>query len=278
MVVRPMLASGAGQFEQPYVEYGSSRHLSAMQSSAELDRALGLDPNDVGYAHGIEVAGEAALRSLPPVAVASGVYTMADAESSGRFAGGALEAALGAVPMASWARAELATLRTARAAPQAMQKTTPFIVVESPATSISARVEAVARTTSSSSGPVRLRPPPNATPEEIAQARAYCQGCNNALARGELSSIGRVSTKGALREQASRAADRERARAQAAGQPYQGHAGHVPDTTWTGNAVPPGWADLSPRVNTSLGGQAGHYPVGYKPTIFELVEDLERLQ
>jgi hypothetical protein len=131
---------------------------------------------------------------------------------------------------------------------------------------------------SDSSGPVRLRAPPNPTPEEVAQVREYCQGCNDALARGELSPTGRVSTKGVLRERASRAADRERARAEATGQPYEGHAGHVPDTTWTGKAEPPGWADLSPRVNTSLGGQAVHYPVGYKPTIFELIEDMEKSQ
>ena len=126
------------------------------------------------------------------------------------------------------------------------------------------------------SGPVRVRPPPNATPEEIAQVRAYCQGCNEALSRGELSPTGRVSTAGELRREASAAAARERARAAATGTPYQGHVGHVPDTTWTGNAEPPSWGDLGPRVNTSLGGQAGGYPVGYKPTVFEFVEDWEK--
>ena len=34
------------------------------------------------------------------------------------------------------------------------------------------------------SGPVRFRPPPGATAEEIAQVRAYCQACNDALAEG----------------------------------------------------------------------------------------------
>ncbi|MEO5965932.1 MAG: hypothetical protein ABIR11_10745, partial [Candidatus Limnocylindrales bacterium] len=41
--------------------------------------------------------------------------------------------------------------------------------------------------------------------------------------------------------------------------------------TRTGSAVPPSWMDLTPRVNLSLGGQAVHYPVGYKPTAFELL-------
>ncbi len=56
------------------------------------------------------------------------------------------------------------------------------------------------------------------------------------------------------------------------GPAYAGRAGHTPDTTWTGKPDPPGYLDLSGRVNTSLGGQAGHYPVGYKPTEFVLDE------
>ena len=122
------------------------------------------------------------------------------------------------------------------------------------------------------SGPVRFRPPPGATAEEVAQVRAYVAGCNSALCAGQLSPTGRVSTQGALRADASRAAAAERARAAAAGSPYSGHAGHVPDTTWTGSAVPPSWMDLTPRVNTSLGGQSAHYPVGYRPTIFEFLD------
>lgn len=122
------------------------------------------------------------------------------------------------------------------------------------------------------SGPVRFRPPPGATAEEIAQVRAYVDGCNAALCAGQLSPTGRVSTQGALRADASRAAAAERARAASAGTPYSGHAGHVPDTTWTGSAEPPAWMDLTPRVNTSLGGQSAHYPVGYRPTVFEFID------
>jgi hypothetical protein len=121
---------------------------------------------------------------------------------------------------------------------------------------------------SSANGPVVFRPPPGATAEEIAQIKAYIEGSNAALDAGALSSTGRVSTKGALRTDASLAAAQERARATSNGTPYQGHAGHVPDTTWTGTPEPHSWLDLSPRVNMSLGGQAGGYPIGYKPTEF----------
>jgi hypothetical protein len=130
MVVQPLLASGAGQFERPYVEYGSSRQLSAMQSSAELDRSLGFDPNYVAYGHGTEVAGEMAFRSLPPVAVISGVHKMATAENGWQFAGGALEATTGAVPMGMMVRAELVAWRTERAAAQAMQQSKPLVIAE----------------------------------------------------------------------------------------------------------------------------------------------------
>ncbi|MDR6937891.1 hypothetical protein [Luteibacter sp. 3190] len=117
-------------------------------------------------------------------------------------------------------------------------------------------------------GPVAFRAPPGATPEEIAQLQAYVKGSNEALQAGALSPTGRVTTKGSLRIDASAAAGEKRARALANGRPYQGDAGHVPDTTWTGNAQPHSWLDLSPRVSSSLGGQATRYPVGYRSTLF----------
>ena len=113
-----------------------------------------------------------------------------------------------------------------------------------------------------------FRAPPGATPEEIEQVQAYVNGSNEALKAGALSPTGRVSTAGQLRIDASAAAAEERASALAQGTPYQGHVGHVPDTTWTGNPQPYSWLDLSPRVNSSLGGQATRYPVGYQPTEF----------
>ena len=118
------------------------------------------------------------------------------------------------------------------------------------------------------SGPVEITPPLNATSEQIAQTKAYIEGSNQALQAGKLSPTGRVSTAGSLRIRASASAAKERARAAAAGTPYQGHVGHVPDTTWTGTADPYSWLDLDPSVNMSIGGQANRYPIGYKPTEF----------
>jgi hypothetical protein len=129
---------------------------------------------------------------------------------------------------------------------------------------------AVSEPTSELSGPVIFSIPDWATPVEVDQFTAYVKGANEAGAAGALSSIGRVPTKGALRDEASQAARAERARAEAAGTPYQGHAGHVPDTTWTGNPNPHSWMDLSGRVNSSLGAQALRYPVGHKAQIFLL--------
>ena len=125
----------------------------------------------------------------------------------------------------------------------------------------------------SGSGTVEFKAPPDATPAQIEQVKAYVDGCNAALEAGELSSTGRVSTKGPLRRQASRAARKEAQRAASDGTPYTGHVGHVPDTTWTGSADPYNWLDLDPVVNTSLGGQANRYPIGYKPTGFVFKED-----
>nr|WP_227510183.1 RHS repeat-associated core domain-containing protein [Marinobacter excellens] len=126
-------------------------------------------------------------------------------------------------------------------------------------------------------GPVEFRAPEGASAAQIEQMKAYCDGCNQALEAGALSPTGRVSTAGSLRRQASRAAARERANAESSGQAYQGHAGHVPDTTWTGTPEPYSWLDLDPAVNMSLGGQSTRYPVGYQPTefIFRDLPDLE---
>jgi hypothetical protein len=126
----------------------------------------------------------------------------------------------------------------------------------------------ITRITPPSGGPVIFNAPPGSTPEQIEQVRQYVDGCNDALAAGALSPTGRVSTQGALRSQASTAAA-ERRRAVAAGQTYQGVAGHVPDTTWTGNPQPHTWMDMDARVNSSLGAQSQRYPEGYQPTGFE---------
>ena len=119
-------------------------------------------------------------------------------------------------------------------------------------------------------GPVVFRARPDTTPEELQQLQRYIDTSNAARLDGQLSPTGRVSTQGALRAEASAEAAAERARALAAGTPYQGQVGHAPDTTWTGNPVGREWHDQTQRVNASLGGQASHYPVGYIPTVFQL--------
>lgn len=114
------------------------------------------------------------------------------------------------------------------------------------------------------SGPVVFYDPKaGSTAAQQAQVREYVEGSNRALHEGYLAPEGRVSTSGALRDDASAAAAAERRR-----NPYTGHAGHVPDTTWTGKAEPHSWLDLDPSVNQSLGGQSRRYPVGYQPTEF----------
>jgi len=129
-----------------------------------------------------------------------------------------------------------------------------------------------ARAYDSMAGPVEFDVSSSWTPEQVAQARAYVDAANRALEAGALSPAGRVSTKGLLRRQATKAAAGERTRAAAAGEPYSGNAGHGPDTTWTGLPEPPEWLDLNQSVNSSLGAQALRYPKGFKPTEFILNE------
>ena len=118
-------------------------------------------------------------------------------------------------------------------------------------------------------GPVVFRAPRSgATAAELRQIEAYTAGCNEAQRAGALSPTGRVSTRGTLERQGGMAAAAERARASATGSPYSGQAGHVPDTTWTGNPQPQSWLDLTRSVNSSLGAQARLYPIGYQPTKF----------
>jgi RHS repeat-associated protein len=110
------------------------------------------------------------------------------------------------------------------------------------------------------------------TAAQDAQMRAYVEGCNAALCDDALSPTGRVSTQGSLARQASRAAKAERAANPGAYGPGQ-HAGHVPDTTWTGNPHPHSWLALDGPVNNSLGAQAGQYLIGYQPTGFWFIDD-----
>jgi len=106
---------------------------------------------------------------------------------------------------------------------------------------------------------------------ELAQWRRYTDTLNDVRLDGELSATGRVSTGGHLRADARAAAALERQIAETAGRPYEGVVGHAPDTTWTGRPVPREWHDQSMRVNSSLGGTASRYPVGFRPRIFRLL-------
>lgn len=116
------------------------------------------------------------------------------------------------------------------------------------------------------SGPVVFKPHKKVTPDHHQQYRDYVDGCNRALKKGELSPTGRVSTKGKLRIDASKAAERERRQNP---NMYEGKdAGHVPDSTWTGKPEPSEWHPQDHKVNSSLGGQSRRYPIGYKPTSF----------
>ncbi len=123
------------------------------------------------------------------------------------------------------------------------------------------------------SGEVVYRP--NATmsaADREAMDRAT-QAFQASLEAGHMHPDGRRPTKGPLRDSADRAAARERRRAIRDEEPYVGAAGHNPDTTWSGEAEPPGgWIDVPHSVNSSMGAQSQRYPIGYRPTGFRYTE------
>lgn len=112
------------------------------------------------------------------------------------------------------------------------------------------------------------RPLAGASAAQDAQIREYMSLANLAELEGYMSPTGRVSTSGALRAAADRAASAERVRAATAGTPFRWVVGHGPDTTWTGRANAPFWADLEAFINASLGRQAQDYPIGFRPNGF----------
>jgi hypothetical protein len=124
-------------------------------------------------------------------------------------------------------------------------------------------------------GPVRFRLPIDVTADEADQAREYCDAGNRLLHEERLSRTGRVKVSGQLARDKLKAAEAERRRAEATGEPYGDKvAAHLVDTTWTGQAEPPaGWARHTHRINSALGSQSGQYPVGYQPTSFDLEDD-----
>lgn len=127
--------------------------------------------------------------------------------------------------------------------------------------------------------PVKVKVMQGATPAEVKQFENYVAGANRAVSKNALSKTGRVaSTKNGVRKEATKAAAKEKRRAkavEAAGGPKSPYskdmvAGHVPDASWMGKGEPFEWQPMSRRVNSSLAGQIGNYPVGYKPTRFEI--------
>jgi RHS repeat-associated protein len=94
------------------------------------------------------------------------------------------------------------------------------------------------------------------TPAEAAAIREYARRTNAWLQQNGPQTI--VSTAGPLRRAASAAARAERIRAARANTPYQGQAGHVPDTGVTGQPNPPaGWLDMPGVSNQCCGGVLG---------------------
>lgn len=116
-----------------------------------------------------------------------------------------------------------------------------------------ARLEALSPADPMSGTVMLRRPVARATAAQEAQIREYMSIANLSELEGYMSLTGRVSTSGALRGAADRAASAERSRAAAAGSPYRWVVGHGPDTTWTGRPGAPFWVDLERSINSSLG-------------------------
>lgn len=116
-------------------------------------------------------------------------------------------------------------------------------------------------------GPVDFKYPANSTPLQKAESHAYVGTGNHAHRIGALSPTGRVSTSG-MKVAKQQAIATEKAAGVARGTPYRGVVGHGPDTTWTGNPIPPQWLDQSRLVNGSMGSQAAKFPLGFQPTGF----------
>jgi hypothetical protein len=127
-------------------------------------------------------------------------------------------------------------------------------------------------------GPVRFSIPRSlagsVTEEHRRQAQEYVDAGNQVIADGTYPKQGRVrpSKDPVLKAAKLRAAEMERVRAEKAGEPYGDKvAAHLPDTTWTGTADPPGgWGRHDTVINNSLGSQSDKYPEGYVAERFEL--------
>ncbi|AZI58820.1 hypothetical protein EH165_12415 [Nakamurella antarctica] len=123
-------------------------------------------------------------------------------------------------------------------------------------------------------GPVVFRPPRSGYTEvQHVEAQEAVDGANKALQNGQLSRTGRVETSKdpVLTKASKKAREVERTRAASEGDPYlpSQHAGHNPDSMWTGKAESVGpWLRQDGKVNSTLGSQGSKYPKNYKPTQF----------
>jgi len=91
------------------------------------------------------------------------------------------------------------------------------------------------------------------TADEQAAVMQYARLTNQWLKANGGTTV--VGTKGPLQSQAGAFARAERLRAELAGKPYLGQAGHVPDTALTGMPNPPmGWLDMPGTSNSVIGG------------------------
>lgn len=121
-------------------------------------------------------------------------------------------------------------------------------------------------------GPVWFNPPKKMdeiSPEQLRQAEEYVSAANDAYYNGDLSPTGRVSVS----KNPDLNYDKEQAAADERDNPADGQgpyddkvAAHLPDTTWTGDADPPGgWGRHDDSINSTFGSQSGLYPEGWKP-------------
>jgi len=127
MTAAPLLTSGAGRVADSYIQHGQLPALNRLQSSADLDRALGsVEPNYFPYGRATKATGSAAISSTP-IAIINGANGLVNGQSTGERALGAVEMVLGALPLAIWAREELAVVRSELAAARSEAR----VVVES---------------------------------------------------------------------------------------------------------------------------------------------------
>ena len=117
----PLIAAGLLEVDLYILDAGGAQ-LSAMQTSAQLDAALGSEPRYVPYATVTQQAGEIVVNSIPPVAYANGlrqISTSVRARDGAGVAIGVVQAGLAVLPLKFvGTNAEASSLRTASQMPR----------------------------------------------------------------------------------------------------------------------------------------------------------------